>query len=77
MSYLKKKQYPPRIIPIIRHKGMMFKPVARFKTKRQVKKYLAKDKKAHDYHYRVRKHKHHGYTIYISPTVKLRHGGIR
>ena len=81
----------PGFLPLRRHKGLLFRPVAKFKNRREVNAYLKKvwsgkkegkgsktgEKIADNRYYRVWKHKGQGMVIYMSDKPKQRHGGIR
>lgn len=63
------------------HKGLTFRPVGTFTTKRDLNRFLKHDfdgqKIAHNRYYRVYKHKYQGYIIYVSDKNKTTHGGVR
>ena len=87
--FIKTKQRVKRgsVLPPNRHhKGVTFRPVAYFKTKREVNKFLRERRQdnvviAHNRYYRVYKRKyaeHDRYYVYVSD-IKRKHsyGGVR
>jgi len=60
--------------PIRHHKGMVFRPIAQFDVKKDAKKWIKKKKLSETHHYRIYKHKYHGWRIYMGDP-KVRYGG--